>query len=96
MFALYEDAGRFMAGRVMSEAESSFQIELENADARARFLEELQESFQSLAKKYAARDSTDAQGFQVSLVCYPRPADSAELRRARPESSGRRSERRSE
>ena len=30
MFALYEDAGRFMAGRVMSEAESSFQIELDS------------------------------------------------------------------
>jgi DNA-binding transcriptional ArsR family regulator len=51
----------------------SFQIELENAGARARFLEELQETFQSLAKKYAAFDSTNGQGFQVSLVCYPLP-----------------------
>ena len=28
MYALYEDAGRFHAGRVMSESESSLQIEL--------------------------------------------------------------------
>ena len=51
----------------------SLQIELENADARARFLDELQETFQGLANKYAAKDSTEGQGFQVSLVCYPRP-----------------------
>ncbi len=30
MFALYEDAGKFLAGRVMSEAESSLQIELDS------------------------------------------------------------------
>jgi len=30
MFALYEDAGKFFAGRVMSEAESSLQIELDS------------------------------------------------------------------
>ncbi|HEX7441166.1 MAG TPA: hypothetical protein VF319_13830, partial [Caldimonas sp.] len=28
MYALFEDAGRFLAGRVMSETESSLQIEL--------------------------------------------------------------------
>ncbi|WP_395138772.1 ribonuclease catalytic domain-containing protein [Schlegelella aquatica] len=30
MFALFEDAGRFLAGRVMSEADSSVQIELDS------------------------------------------------------------------
>ncbi len=30
MYALYEDAGRFHAGRVMSEAESSLQVELDS------------------------------------------------------------------
>ncbi len=30
MFALYEDAGKFHAGRVLSEAESSLQVELES------------------------------------------------------------------
>jgi exoribonuclease-2 len=30
MFALYEEAGKFLAGRVMSEAESSMQIELDS------------------------------------------------------------------
>ena len=46
MYALFEDAGKFHAGRVMTEAESSMQIELEsgkrvkaksaNAEDRAR------------------------------------------------------------
>ena len=30
MYALFEDAGKFLAGRVMSEAESSMQIELDS------------------------------------------------------------------
>ncbi|MCM5678730.1 RNB domain-containing ribonuclease [Schlegelella sp. S2-27] len=30
MFALFEDAGKFLAGRVMSEAESSMQVELDS------------------------------------------------------------------
>ena len=63
-------------GEAVSSLGLSLQIELENADARRGFLEELQEMFQGLARKYAAnypaplaKDS----GFQVSLVCYPRP-----------------------
>ena len=43
MYALYEDAGKFHAGRVMSETESSLQIELASgkrakvkAESRAR------------------------------------------------------------
>jgi hypothetical protein len=47
----------------------SFQIELEDRSARARFLEELRDTFQGLAKKYGARAKGDA--FQVSVVCYP-------------------------
>lgn len=50
----------------------SLQIELENAGERARFLTELQETLQGLAKKYAAKGSAVGQEFQVSLVCYPR------------------------
>jgi DNA-binding transcriptional ArsR family regulator len=50
----------------------SLQIELDNAEERARFLTELQETLQGLAKKYAAKGSTVGQEFQVSLVCYPR------------------------
>lgn len=50
----------------------SLQIELDDADERARFLTELQETLQGLAKKYAAKGSTLGQEFQVSLVCYPR------------------------
>jgi len=50
----------------------SMQIELESGEERARFLAELQETFQGLAKKYAAKGSTEGQQFQVSLVCYPR------------------------
>jgi len=30
MFALFDDAGKFLAGRVMSEADSSMQIELDS------------------------------------------------------------------
>ena len=30
MFALFEEAGKFMAGRVLSEAESSAQVELDS------------------------------------------------------------------
>ena len=30
MFALFEDAGKFLAGRVMSEAEASMQVELDS------------------------------------------------------------------
>ena len=30
MYALFDDAGKFLAGRVMSEAESSVQIELDS------------------------------------------------------------------
>ena len=30
MYALFEDAGRFLAGRVMSEADSSVQVELDS------------------------------------------------------------------
>jgi DNA-binding transcriptional ArsR family regulator len=60
-------------GEAVSSLGLSFQIELENAEARARFLEELQETFRGLAKKYAAEDSAERQRFQVSLVCYPQP-----------------------
>ena len=64
---------RTSEGEAVPSLGLSLRIELENADARARFLEELQETFQGLVKKYAAKDSTEGQGFQVSLVCYPRP-----------------------
>ncbi len=50
----------------------SMRIELEGAEERARFLSELQETFQALAKKYAPKGSAEAKLFQVSLVCYPR------------------------
>jgi len=60
-------------GEAVSSLGLSLQIELENADARRGFLEELQEMFQGLARKYAAKYPAEAPGFQVSLVCYPRP-----------------------
>jgi len=77
---IHADVAR-LGGRA-SEAERvpslglSLQIELDNAGARAGFLEELQEVFQGLAKKYGAKDPTHppkGPAFQVSLVCYPRP-----------------------
>jgi len=59
-------------GEVVPSLGLSLQIELDNAEERARFLTELQETLQGLAKKYAAKGSTVGQEFQVSLVCYPR------------------------
>lgn len=51
----------------------SLQIALDGEEERARFLAELREMLQGLAKKYAAKGSTPKEEFQVSLVCYPRP-----------------------
>jgi DNA-binding transcriptional ArsR family regulator len=51
----------------------SLSIELEDARARARFLEELQETLQQLAQKYSSKEPTEGEAFQLSVVCYPRP-----------------------
>jgi DNA-binding transcriptional ArsR family regulator len=51
----------------------SLRIELDGSEERARFLAELQETLQDLAKKYAAKGpAPPREEFQVSLVCYPR------------------------
>jgi DNA-binding transcriptional ArsR family regulator len=68
----------------------SFQIELPDGRTRRRFLEELQETFKNLARKYGGNSEAEGERFQVSLVCYPRRAEPG----ARAE--GERSESRSE
>ncbi len=71
---IHEDIARL--GERTGEGEAtpslglSLQIELPDPSTRARFLEELRQTFQGLAKKYGA--SAEGEAFQVSLVCYPR------------------------
>jgi hypothetical protein len=49
---------------------------LPDAGRRAGFLQELQEIFQQLARKYGLPDDepliTDEQGFRLVLMCYPK------------------------
>lgn len=56
----------------------SLAIELPDGETRARFLAEVREAFQSLAEKYGAKGrpsdppTKDAEGFRLSLFCYPK------------------------
>jgi DNA-binding transcriptional ArsR family regulator len=64
--------GRTGEGETVPSLGLSLQIELEDASARSRFLQELQETLQRLAKKYGAGGPVAGEAFQLSLVCYPR------------------------
>jgi DNA-binding transcriptional ArsR family regulator len=74
---IHEDVARL--GERTGEGETvpslglSLSIELAGNQSRARFLQELKETFQALAKKYAARRGDSSEAFQLSVVCYPRP-----------------------
>jgi DNA-binding transcriptional ArsR family regulator len=51
------------------------QIRLKNSKDRASFMEELQDSFKSIANKYGARKNdaeSDGNSFRLILACYPR------------------------
>jgi DNA-binding transcriptional ArsR family regulator len=54
----------------------SAHIHLPNVNRRAEFLQELQEVFQQLARKYGLPEDepliTDEQGFRLVLMCYPK------------------------
>ena len=64
MYALFEDAGKFLAGRILSEAESSAQVELESgkrvkvksAHLLLRFDKVDQDAFEGTAIIYALID----------------------------------------
>jgi hypothetical protein len=54
----------------------SAHIHLPDGNRRAEFLQELQELFQQLARKYALPSEealpSDEQGFRLILMCYPK------------------------
>lgn len=58
----------------------SFRIELADSEARHLFLDELQQTFQKLARKYGRTGADSGEAFQVSLVCYPRIENDEERR----------------
>ena len=63
---------RTTEGETVPSLGLSMRIELAGGEERARFLTELQEAFQALAAKYAAKGPAEGEEFQLSLVCYPR------------------------
>ncbi len=83
---IHEDVARL--GERTGEGESvpslglSLQIALDGAAARARFLEELKETLQGLARKYAGGTAAE-EAFQLSVVCYPRRSKETRAEEAR-------------
>lgn len=77
---VHDDIGklgnRAAVGSDVPSLSLSAQIHLPNGNRRAEFLQELQELFQQLARKYGlpAEDAliTDEQGFRLILMCYPK------------------------
>jgi hypothetical protein len=74
---IHEDVARLgertEGGEIVPSLGLSLSIALQGAPARARFLEELKETLQQLAKKYSSEEPTEGHAFQLSVVCYPRP-----------------------
>lgn len=76
-----EDAGRLgnagAAGTSVPSMSLAAHIYLPDARRRGQFLQEVQQIFQDLARKYGlpAADipTTDEQGFRLVLLCYPKP-----------------------
>lgn len=77
---VHDDIGklgnRSVVGQDVPSLSLSAHIHLPNANRRAEFLQELQEVFQNLARKYGLPDDqpllTDEQGFRLVLMCYPK------------------------
>lgn len=77
---VHEDIGRLGSesaiGRDVPSLSLSAHIHLPDASRRAEFLQELQETFQQLARKYGLPEDspliTDEQGFRLVLMCYPK------------------------
>lgn len=71
-----EDVGQLgsasEAGQAVPSLSLSAQIHLPDAKRRAEFLHELQDTFQTLARKYGLDDdSEEAANFRLVLLCYP-------------------------
>jgi DNA-binding transcriptional ArsR family regulator len=77
---VHDDIGKLgnqsAIGRDVPSLSLSAHIHLPDGSRRAAFLQELQELFQQLARKYGLPDDepliTDEQGFRLVLMCYPK------------------------
>jgi DNA-binding transcriptional ArsR family regulator len=77
---VHDDIGklgnRSAVGQDVPSLSLSAHIHLPDGSRRAEFLQELQQVFQALARKYSLPDSepliTDEQGFRLVLMCYPK------------------------
>ena len=69
MYALFEDAGKFHAGRVMSEADSSAQIELDSGKrVKVKAANLLLKFEQPAPAELIARAQALAQGIELELA----------------------------
>ncbi|NWF68287.1 MAG: helix-turn-helix transcriptional regulator [Chloroflexi bacterium] len=76
-----EDTGKLGAASAVGQSVPSLSlsahIHLPDANRRAAFMQELQATFQQLARKYGLPEDdvaiTDGQGFRLVLLCYPQP-----------------------
>ncbi|MGB1285348.1 MAG: ArsR/SmtB family transcription factor [Aggregatilineales bacterium] len=81
---IHEDVGKLgnksADGVHIPSLSMSAQIHLPDGKRRAAFLQELQEMFQQLARKYSLPEDdiaiTDEQGFRLVLMCYPKEEQS--------------------
>ena len=77
---VHDDIGKLgnqsALGRNVPSLSLSAHIHLPDGNRRAAFLQELQEVFQQLARKYSLPEEeallTDEQGFRLVLMCYPK------------------------
>jgi DNA-binding transcriptional ArsR family regulator len=77
---VHDDIGKLgnqsAVGRNVPSLSLSAHIHLPDANRRTAFLQELQEIFQQLARKYSLPEEeallTDEQGFRLVLMCYPK------------------------
>lgn len=77
---IHDDIGKLgnqaAVGKDVPSLSLSAHIHLPDASRRAEFLQEVQATFQNLARKYGIPqddvDIADEQGFRLVLVCYPK------------------------
>ncbi|MDE2401298.1 MAG: RNB domain-containing ribonuclease [Burkholderiales bacterium] len=76
MFALFDDAGKFQAGRVMSEADSSMQIELDSGKrVKVKAANVLIKFAKPSPAEALAQGAAQAQDIDVDLIWEVAPAD---------------------
>ena len=80
---VHDDIGKLghksESGKHVPSMSLSAHIHLPDTSRRQAFLEELQDIFQSLARKYGIPEDevaiTDGQGFRLILMCYPKQGE---------------------